>query len=134
MAHSRAGHGLLPISWSFRAAGIVAAKSSAYFRCSSIESSSGNGEPKIQRWSQRAKRGYRSVESLLKVQPSHDPEAVRVAQVRQLFSAGSYPHSGTGALIFFAWLENNRPELLPKDKLGDAFEHLKVDLAGLFKD
>jgi len=36
MAHSRAGHGLTPISLSFRAAKIVAAKRIAYFRCSSI--------------------------------------------------------------------------------------------------
>ena len=70
------------------------------------------------------------------VKPSYDPEAVRVAQVRQLFSAGSYAHSGTGVLIFFAWLEKNRPELPPKDKPGDPFQLLKVDLAlaGLFKD
>jgi len=33
---SRAGQGLLPISFSFRAARIVAAKRIAYFRCSSI--------------------------------------------------------------------------------------------------
>jgi hypothetical protein len=68
------------------------------------------------------------------VKPNYDREAVRVAQVRQLFEAGSYPHSETGVLIFFAWLEKNRPELLPKDKFGDLFEYLKVDLAGLFKD
>ena len=36
MAHSRAGHGLTPISLSLRAARIVAAKRIAYFRCSSI--------------------------------------------------------------------------------------------------
>ena len=36
MAHSRVGHGLLPTSFSFRAARIVAAKRIAYFRCSSI--------------------------------------------------------------------------------------------------
>jgi hypothetical protein len=65
---------------------------------------------------------------------TNDPEEVRVAQVRQLFGAGSYTHSGTGVLIFFAWLERNRPELLPKDKVGDPYEHLKVDLAGLFED
>ena len=66
------------------------------------------------------------------MRPSDDPEAVRVAQVRQLFTAGSYPRSGTGVLIFFAWLEQNRPELLPKDKPGDPYQHLKVDLDGLF--
>jgi hypothetical protein len=47
MAHSRAGHGLTPISLSFRAARIVAAKRIAYFRCSSIESSGGNGACRI---------------------------------------------------------------------------------------
>ena len=54
--------------------------------------------------------------------------------VRQLFSTGSYPRDGTGVLIFFAWLKKDRPELLPKEKLGDPYEHLKFDLAGLFKD
>jgi len=44
MAHSRAGQGLLPISFSFRAARIVVANRIAYFRRLSIESSSGNGE------------------------------------------------------------------------------------------
>ncbi len=34
MAHSRAGHGLSPISLSFRAVRIVAAKRIAYFPCS----------------------------------------------------------------------------------------------------
>ena len=68
------------------------------------------------------------------MKPSNDPEAVRVAQVRQLFSAGSYPRDGTGVLIFFAWLEKNHRELLPKPKHGDPFEHLHVDLTGLFKD
>jgi hypothetical protein len=43
----------------------------------------------------------------------NDPEAVRVAQVRQLFAAGSYPPTGTGVPLFFGWLEQNRPELLP---------------------
>lgn len=42
MAHSRAGQGLLPISFSFRAARIVAAKRITYFRRSSVQSSSGN--------------------------------------------------------------------------------------------
>jgi hypothetical protein len=59
-----------------------------------------------------------------------DPEA----QVRQLFSLGSYPRSGTGVLLFFRWLEQNRPELLPSDKPGDPYQHLMVDLHGLFKD
>lgn len=68
------------------------------------------------------------------MKPSDDDEAVRAAQVRVLFGTGSYPRDGTGVLIFFVWLEKNRPELLPKDKPGDPFEHLRVDLAGLFKD
>lgn len=71
---------------------------------------------------------------MARVKPSYDREAVRVAQVRQLLGAGSYPRSGTGVLIFFAWLEKNRPELLPKDKLGDPYQHLKVDLHGLYED
>lgn len=68
------------------------------------------------------------------MKPSNDPEAVRVALVRQLFGAGSYPRDGTGVLIFFVWLEKNRPELLPRHKLGDPYQHLKVDLGGLFTD
>ena len=68
------------------------------------------------------------------MKPSNDREAVRVAQVRQLFGAGSYPRDGTGVLIFFAWLEKNRPELLTKGKLADPYENLHIDLGGLFKD
>ena len=68
------------------------------------------------------------------MKPSNDPEAVRVAQVRQLFTEGSYPRDETGVLIFFRWLEKNRPGLLPKDKIGDPYQHLEIDLAGLFKD
>lgn len=63
-----------------------------------------------------------------------DSEAVRVARVRQLFGTVSYPRTRTGVLIFFAWLEKNRPELLPKDKVGDPFQQLHVDLGGLFND
>jgi hypothetical protein len=51
-----APEGLLPISLSFRAARIVAAKRIAYFRCSSMESSSGNGEDRLWRWLYRSQR------------------------------------------------------------------------------
>src|SRR5215472_4073725 len=58
MAHSRAGHGLAPISLSFRAARIVAAKRIAYFRCSSMSSPRGNGET-----------GYASTQTQASAQP-----------------------------------------------------------------
>ena len=66
----------------------------------------------------------------------NDPEAVRVAQVRQLWQARQLKpeqRTGTQVLIFHSWLEQHRPELLKRGK-GDPYQHLKVDLRGLWKD
>lgn len=41
--------------------------------------------------------------------------------------------SGNDVLIFYGWLEKNWPELLTKGE-GDPYQHLKADLAGLWKD
>ena len=57
-------------------------------------------------------------------------EEVRVAQVRQLFVA-QHPdpakRTATSVLIFYAWLEGHRPELLPQGKNDES------DLSGLYQ-
>ena len=64
-----------------------------------------------------------------------DPEPVRMARVRQLFLAlPMEERSETGVLLFFRWLEQHHPELIPKDKPGDPFRHLKADLQGLYQE
>jgi len=63
-------------------------------------------------------------------------EEVRVAQVRQLFVA-HHPDPAkrtvTSVLIFYAWLEGHRPELLPQGKDGDPLQYLESDLSGLYQ-
>jgi hypothetical protein len=63
----------------------------------------------------------------------NDPEEVRCNRVRQLFLARSAPRIANQVLIFYGWLEQNHPELLPK-KQGDPYQHLKVNLHGLYED
>jgi len=61
-----------------------------------------------------------------------DPEALRRAIVRQLYEARpSREHTEAGIFLFHRWLANRYPELLPRRK-GDSYEHLKVDLKGLY--
>ena len=61
-------------------------------------------------------------------------EQVRLERVRQLFDAyAAGPHDETGVLLFYAWLEKYRPDLLPTGP-GDPYEHLKVDLKGMYKN
>jgi len=67
----------------------------------------------------------------------NDPEAVRVAQVRQLFTArypNDKPRTGNDVVAFFGWLDGHRPELLPRPKHGDPYQYLKGDLSGLYSD
>ena len=60
-------------------------------------------------------------------------EQVRLERVRELFYAyAGGPRDETGVLLFYAWLENYRRDLLPTGP-GDPYEHLKMDLTGLFK-
>ena len=59
---------------------------------------------------------------------------MRVARVRQLFEARfAEERTETGVLLFYAWLEKYHPELLPRRKQGDLYQHLKVDLTGLYE-
>jgi hypothetical protein len=61
-------------------------------------------------------------------------EYLRLDHVRQLF--GTYtsggPRDETGVLLFYAWLEKYRRDLLPTGP-GNPYEHLKMDLEGLYK-
>jgi hypothetical protein len=52
-----------------------------------------------------------------------DPEAVRRARVRQLFTA-RHPEKVTedDVLLFFRWLQQHHPEILPKGKHGDPYQ------------
>ena len=61
-----------------------------------------------------------------------EAEAVRRARVRQLFEARPVEHTETGVLLFYGWLTQHHPELLPKGR-GDLYKRLKVDLGGLYK-
>jgi hypothetical protein len=61
-------------------------------------------------------------------------EEVRLERVRQLFSAyAGGPRDETGVLLFYRWLEKYRRDLLPTAP-GDPYEHLKMDLRGLYRD
>jgi hypothetical protein len=59
-------------------------------------------------------------------------EAVRRARVCQLFEA-RHPErrTETEVFLFFSWLQRSHSELLPTDR-GDPYQHLRVDLKGLF--
>jgi hypothetical protein len=62
-----------------------------------------------------------------------EAEAVRRTRVRQLFEARpSEERTETGVLLFYRWLHQHYSELLPEEK-GDQYEHLRVDLKGLYK-
>ena len=60
-------------------------------------------------------------------------EAMRRTRVRQLFEARpSEEHTETGVLLFYRWLQQHHPELLPSGP-ADPYQQLKVDLRGLYK-
>jgi hypothetical protein len=62
-----------------------------------------------------------------------DNEVMRVLRVRQLFEARSAEErTEIAAQVFYAWLENHYPHLLPSGP-GDSYEQFKIDLSGLFK-
>jgi hypothetical protein len=62
-------------------------------------------------------------------------EAVRVAQVRQLWQERYSPEERTvtRVLIFCLWLQQYRQDLVPRVE-GDPYQHLKVDLKGLTRE
>jgi hypothetical protein len=63
-----------------------------------------------------------------------DSEVLRRARVRQLFETLlSEELTETGVLIFYRWLEKYHPELLARKEQGDPYEHLRVELEGLYK-
>ena len=70
----------------------------------------------------------------MNVKRKADSEAVRQARVRQLFIARYHRDNRTAnyVLAFFGWLQAHFPELLPKRKQGDHYQHLKRDLNGLY--
>jgi hypothetical protein len=64
-----------------------------------------------------------------------DPEAAHVACVRQLFTARQ-PKEATehDVFLFFKWLQQHHPEILPKAKHGDPYQELRADSDGLFQE
>lgn len=64
---------------------------------------------------------------------SKGSERLRREHIRQLFVARC-PEQRTAndVLSFFLWLRQCAPDLLPEDRPGDAYQHLKAALAGLF--
>ena len=61
-------------------------------------------------------------------------ETLRRERVRQLFQARlSEELTETGVLLFYWWLKKYHPELLPREKHDDPYQHLRVDLAGLYR-
>jgi hypothetical protein len=69
----------------------------------------------------------------MSLNPRTDSEVLRRDSVRQMFLARC-PSGRTvnDVLTFFRWLNRRCPDLLPPGKLGDPYQHLKVDLIGLY--
>ena len=66
--------------------------------------------------------------------PKNCSETLRRERVRQLFQARlSEELTETGVLLFYWWLKKYHPELLPREKHDDRYQHLRVDLAGLYR-
>ena len=57
------------------------------------------------------------------------PNAVRRARVRQLFTA-RHPKEATedDVFLFFKWLQQHYPEMLPKGTHSDPYQELRADL------
>jgi hypothetical protein len=63
-----------------------------------------------------------------------DSEVLRRARVRKLFETLlSEELTETGVLLFYRWLKKYRPELLVRKEQDDPYEHLRMELEGLYK-
>jgi hypothetical protein len=63
-----------------------------------------------------------------------DSEVSRRVRVRQLFETLlSEELTETGVLIFYRWLEKCHPELLVRKEQDDPYEHLRMELEGLYR-
>jgi hypothetical protein len=66
---------------------------------------------------------------------ANDPEAVRRARVRQLFTTRhSKEATEDDVFLFFKWLQQHYPEMLPKGEHDDPYRDLSADLDGLYQD
>jgi hypothetical protein len=63
-----------------------------------------------------------------------DSEELRRARVRQLFKTLPLEElTETGVLIFYRWLGKYHPELLLRKEQDDPYQHLRMELEGLYK-
>jgi hypothetical protein len=63
-----------------------------------------------------------------------DSEVLRRARVRQLFETVlSAELTETGVLLFYRWLEKYHPELLVREEQDDPYQHLRMELEGLYR-
>lgn len=64
----------------------------------------------------------------------NDYEVVRRERVRQLFRMRLTEElTETGVLLFYRWLQKYHPELLLRKKRNDPYQHLRMELEGLYK-
>ena len=64
----------------------------------------------------------------------NDSEVVRRERVRQLFRLRlSEELTETGVLLFYKWLQKYHPELLLRKKRNDPYQHLRMELEGLYR-
>ena len=64
----------------------------------------------------------------------NDSDLVRRERVRQLFRMRLPEElTETGVLLFYRWLQKYHPELLLRKKRNDSYQHLRMELEGLYK-
>jgi hypothetical protein len=65
---------------------------------------------------------------------NNDSEVVRRERGRLLFERRlSGELTETGVLLFYRWLRKDHPELLLCTKRNDPYQHLRMELEGLYK-
>ena len=64
----------------------------------------------------------------------NDSDVVRRERVRQLFRMRLPEElTETGVLLFYRWLQKYHPELLLRKNRIDPYQHLRMELEGLYK-
>ena len=64
----------------------------------------------------------------------NDSDLVRRERVRQLFRMRLPEElTETGVLLFYRWLRKYHPELLLRKNRNDPYQHLRMELEGLYR-